>query len=69
MPLKQDLNWFTKFNIQIGQYLLYLYLTVLTIVVIVQIDKLKEANNSIKRIITTHQHDAMVDVRELRNKD
>lgn len=70
MPLiEQRLNWFTKFNIQIGQYLLYLYLTVLTVVVIVQIDRLQDANNAMKSILAMHQREAGADVRELRLHD
>ncbi len=40
-------NTFTRFNLIFGQYLLYVYLIVLTLVVIIQINNLNIANSKI----------------------
>lgn len=69
MPNSQLFNWFTRFNIQIGQYLLYIYLMILTLVVIVQINRLQEANAALKSVIASHQRDASEDLRQLREHD
>lgn len=48
-------NGFTRFNLAIGQYLLYIYLIVLTIIVIHQITDLKENDARTTKIVNELQ--------------
>jgi len=62
-------NSFTRFNIAIGQYLLYVYLIVLTIVVIVQIDKLHEANSKLTAYVNKHEQHNKDDAKQQADVD
>lgn len=44
-------NGFTRFNLLAGQYILYVYLVVLTVIVIHQITKLKESDTKTKALV------------------
>ena len=48
-------NGFTRFNLAVGQYLLYIYLIVLTFIVIHQITDLKDTDARTNKVISELQ--------------